>query len=151
MPESEHQTTLGEINEPGPEAGRTDEDKSVAEIARERAAEEARHAKEAAAQAAKDSAEQMHDAADAFDPESFARQIAERIADDLGQAARSVRAADLNGVADDVSDFARRQPALFYGGAALVGFAAARLLKASERAEHDSAKPHEPADPWGAA
>ncbi len=150
MPKSDHQTKLGELNEPGPDAGTSDDEKSVAEIARERAAEEARHAREAAADTAREKAEQVRDAADSFDAESFARQITERIADDLGQAARTVRGADMGSVADDLSDFARRQPALFYGGAAVLGFAAARMLKASERADRDDG--HEPAgsDPWGA-
>lgn len=149
MAKSEHQTKLGEINEPGPDAGEKPDGKSVTEAAKERAAEEARHAREAAAETARETAEEMREAGEAFDPDSFARQITDRVAEDLSHAAQSMRSADLGNLADDLSDFARRQPALFYGGAALLGFAAARMLKASERAEQGDRHDYEASDPWG--
>jgi hypothetical protein len=149
MANPEHQTKLGEINEPGPEGSHKSDEKSVTEAAKERAAEEARHAREAAADTTREKAEQVREAGEAFDPESFARQITERVAEDLSHAAQSMRSADLGSLADDVSDFARRQPALFYGSAALLGFAAARMLKASERAEHGGGYDYGASDPWG--
>jgi hypothetical protein len=133
-------------------------ERSVMEAARERAAGEAHRAQETAAQRTDETAEQVRDAGRSFDEDSFARHATDRVADQLGQAARSMRDADLGTVADDLTDFARRQPLLFFGGAAILGFAAARMLKASERAEatpapdyarRDPAEPYA-SDPWGA-
>ena len=44
-----------------------------------------------------------------------------------------MRDKDLGEVAGDVSDFARRNPLAFLGGAALLGFAGTRIARASER------------------
>lgn len=119
---------------------KTDEkagDDGVVETARKATAEQAEAAKETAAEHASEQAERMRDAADSFDADSFAHAATGRLADGLGEAARSIRDSDLSHVVEDVSDFARRQPLLFFGGAALLGFAAGRMLKASERADHD--------------
>jgi hypothetical protein len=115
---------------------KTDDD-GVVETARKATAEHAEAAKDTAAGHASEQAERMRDAADSFDAGSFAHAATDRLADGLGEAARSIRDTDLSHVAEDVSDFARRQPLLFFGGAALLGFAAGRMLKASERADHD--------------
>jgi hypothetical protein len=115
--------------------GRTS-DKSMLDTARDRAGEEARHARETAAGTTKETADQVREAGEAFGEDSFARAATDRVAEQLDQAARTMREADLRGVGDDLTAFARRQPLLFFGGAALLGFAAARLLKASERADH---------------
>ncbi len=53
------------------------------------------------------------------------------MADSVADAAERMRGMSLNDVARDTTDFARRHPAAFLSGAALVGFAAARFLKAS--------------------
>ncbi len=64
--------------------------------------------------------------------------------DVLGQVAEHLRGADLNSVARDVSDLAKRHPVLALGGAALVGFAAARFLKAGPAPDRETLA----GDPW---
>jgi hypothetical protein len=49
----------------------------------------------------------------------------------LEDAAKNLRQRNVDDLMDDVSRFARSQPALFFGGAMLAGFALARFLKSS--------------------
>jgi hypothetical protein len=56
------------------------------------------------------------------------------MADSLADFADTVRGKDIGGMAGDLGEFARRNPAAFLGGAALAGFAAARMARASQRA-----------------
>ena len=53
------------------------------------------------------------------------------LAESLAEASDSVRGKDLGEMVHDVSDLARRNPLMFLGGAALLGFAAARFAKAT--------------------
>jgi hypothetical protein len=62
-------------------------------------------------------------------------RIAESAADNLQRFSDSLRDRDLDGLLRDAESFARRQPALFIGAAALVGFLAVRFLKASDSVE----------------
>lgn len=129
---------------PTPDAlkeGRDTDDESVTRMARDAAAEQATAAKEAAAARASEQAERVREAGESFDAGSYAHAASEKLADNLSEAARSIRETDLSHLADDVATFARRQPLLFFGGAALLGFAAGRMIKASERAERDT-DPH---------
>ncbi|QAX28106.1 hypothetical protein [Leisingera sp. NJS204] len=71
-------------------------------------------------------------AADAFALGSMQSQAAQMVAGHLEDAAHRVRSLDIEQSVRDVSAFARRNPLLFLGGAALAGFAATRFLKASE-------------------
>ena len=57
------------------------------------------------------------------------------LANTLADASDSVREKDLGEMLDDVTGFARRNPLLFIGGAALLGFAATRFGKASQRSQ----------------
>ncbi len=54
-----------------------------------------------------------------------------QIADGLADASEQIRDKDLGEIVGDLSDFARRNPMVFLGGAALVGFAATRFAKAT--------------------
>jgi hypothetical protein len=62
-------------------------------------------------------------------------RIAESAADNLQRFSDSLRNRDLDGLLRDTESFARRQPAVFIGAAALVGFLAVRFLKASDSVE----------------
>jgi hypothetical protein len=53
------------------------------------------------------------------------------VADQLDTAVRYLRDRDLNHLASDVAESARRRPVLFYGGLFAVGLAASRFFKAS--------------------
>jgi hypothetical protein len=119
-----------------------DEKDGVADVARKTAAEKAADARDAAASTASEQAKRFRQAGESFDEESFAHAATERLADNLSAAARSIRSTDLGHLSDDIASFARRQPLVFFGGAALLGFAAGRMVKASERAEYDADTSH---------
>lgn len=87
-----------------------------------------------------DAAGSIREAGRAFEPGSMANSAAESLADNLTHAASAVRSADLGSLQADVTEFARRNPLVFFGGAAVLGFMAGRLLKASERAEYEPAE-----------
>ena len=53
------------------------------------------------------------------------------MADSMANAADAISSKDLGSVIGDINAFARRNPTAFIGGAALLGFAAARFAKAS--------------------
>jgi uncharacterized protein YjbJ (UPF0337 family) len=61
-----------------------------------------------------------------------------QIADSLADVSEAVHDKDLGEMVDDVSAFARRNPLMFLGGAALLGFAASRLIKASDNDRRSS-------------
>lgn len=61
----------------------------------------------------------------------FAAQYGDKAADGLDRVARYVREGDPKRLLADVQSFGRRQPALMIGGAFLLGFAGARLIKSS--------------------
>ena len=85
---------------------------------------------------------------------------AEWVAEQTERAAGYLHGKDLDRVVEDVEGFARRQPALFVGGAFALGLAAARFLKSSGRggsgrtgrgaATHETASPNLIRSPYGA-
>ena len=107
----------------------------VAAKAKAEAVNAAEHVKDTAAATAEDQAAKLREAGAAFDDNPYARQAAEQISDGLSHLADNIRDADFGTLHQDVSDFARRNPLLFFGGAAALGFVVGRVLKASERAE----------------
>jgi len=77
-------------------------------------------------------AENLRNAAHAFDQETpIAARAIETAASYIDEAADKVREGSLNELMDNVTAFARRQPAAFLGLSVLAGFAAVRFLKAS--------------------
>ena len=60
---------------------------------------------------------------------------AETIGERIESAAHHLRDRPISELAHDVENFARREPAIFFGGAFLLGFVAARFLKSSAREE----------------
>ncbi|GLO69275.1 hypothetical protein MACH17_07920 [Phaeobacter inhibens] len=111
-------------------------------------------AEEAQAQAAGEAAAVAR-AADAAASElpqgSFQAEAAQQLAQGLEQFADKVRTADLDKVLRDTGDFARKNPMLFLGGAALLGFAATRFLKSTAPEEDRAATSADDItdDPWG--
>lgn len=75
-------------------------------------------------------ADAAHDAAADFDEGSLQHEALERVSGFLEDTARSLRSADLESTAQEVTTFARRHPVAFLAGAATLGFAASRLLGA---------------------
>ena len=112
-------------------------------------------AERAAAQARDHAAQKVTNAANAanaagaqFEGDSLQARAAHQVADQVEGIAARLRSADLNTITRDVSQFARQNPALFVGGAALLGFAATRFLKARDPEPVDYASAA--GDPWGA-
>lgn len=134
--------------------------KPMTEEAKEKAAELARQAKTAARDVAQDAAAAAKEQAE-MAKSSVADEVSgvasalrtaaaemrsgspqERtfgqIAEGLADASEAMRNKDLSEMVQDVSAFARRNPLVFLGGAALIGFAATRFARASgERDMHD--------------
>ena len=81
-----------------------------------------------------------------FEQGSVQAKAADQIADHLQDAAAVLRQTDLNAAAKKATAFARENPVLFLGGAALLGFAAARFMKASDRSTDAAQTPD--TDPW---
>lgn len=63
----------------------------------------------------------------------------ERAAGQVDRLSSFVQGQDLRHTTHDLENFARRQPALFLGGAFLLGVAGARFLKSSQRADEEYA------------
>src|SRR5215212_8946033 len=61
----------------------------------------------------------------------FAAQYGDKAAQSLDRVARYLRDQDPKRLLNDMQNFGRRQPALMIGGALLLGFAGARLIKTS--------------------
>ncbi len=114
---------------------------------------EADRAANTARDAAVDKARNVANAADAaaseFEPGSLQARAAQQVADQVEGFANKLRSSDLQTVTRDVSDFARKNPALFIGAAAMLGFAATRFLKARDPQRVDYH--HDDSDPWAAA
>jgi ATP-dependent Lon protease len=77
-------------------------------------------------------ADAIHRAAGEFDADvpQAARYI-RRAGSELSTVAKAVRERDVRELVAEVEDVARRQPALFFGGAVILGFATLRFLKSS--------------------
>jgi hypothetical protein len=73
-------------------------------------------------------------------------RYADRASERFERAADYLRTADPKQAVRDVEGFARREPGLFFGGAFLLGLAAARFLKSSQRSSWDRADA-----PWNEA
>ncbi|WP_299793863.1 hypothetical protein [uncultured Marivita sp.] len=88
-------------------------------------------AKDAAADEVKSVASALRTAAEEMRSGSPQERTFSQIAEGLADASDAVRDKDLGEMVGAVSDFARRNPMVFLGSAALIGFAATRFAKAS--------------------
>ena len=73
----------------------------------------------------------LRSAADEMRSGSAAERTFSQIADGLADASEAMRDKDLGQIVNTLTEFARRNPMLTMGGAALLGFAATRFAKAS--------------------
>jgi hypothetical protein len=80
------------------------------------------------AQTLKSSSQQLRD-----QQESGMGKYADQAANKIEELSRYLENASLNDVAGRIENFARREPALFIGGAVALGFLGARFLKSSQR------------------
>lgn len=102
--------------------------------------------RDTASQRVSNTAAAANAAAGHFDPASLQAEALHGIADRVDEFAARLRQGDVSALASEVGDFARRNPALFIGAAALAGFAATRFLKARGPAP---AAAFDDTDPWG--
>ncbi|PYE83718.1 hypothetical protein [Pseudoroseicyclus aestuarii] len=121
----------------------------MADAARERVGEMASEARQKAWDYGRDTkndvasetskvAEALRKAADDLHAGSPQEKLIARAADGIADGAEALREMELDEIAHEVNDFARRNPIGFLGGAALLGFAAARFVKSSaRRADYD--------------
>lgn len=102
---------------------------------RDEAAARADSAKAGVAGEVSDVASALRKAADDMRDGSAQERTFGQIASTLADVSDTIRDKDLGQVANEVSDFAKRNPLLFIGGVALAGFAATRFAMASARSE----------------
>lgn len=76
----------------------------------------------------RDAADQLRSMADDAPP-GIVSDITHQVGDGLASVAATVDREGVQGLADDLRGFARRQPALFLAGAGVAGFLVARLLR----------------------
>jgi hypothetical protein len=150
------------------------EQTSSQEAVRQKAGETAEKAREAGAEAVHQAAGQgaafldeqrthvaevMHHCSDAFrtaaddlrqkhDPNLAS--CAQALADRLDKGSNYMRNRQFQGIREDVENFARRQPQLFYGGLLVAGLVLSRFLKASSQTPSDSESPWTRREPEGA-
>jgi hypothetical protein len=74
-------------------------------------------------------ADELREMSDNGKPDSTAAAVVRQVADGGRQAAAHLENRGPEGIVEDLRDFARRKPGLFLAGAAVAGFAAARLGK----------------------
>ncbi|MEE4119747.1 MAG: hypothetical protein V2I65_12085 [Paracoccaceae bacterium] len=104
-------------------------------IARDEANARVGRAADGAAAEAERAATAAEDAAGDYPDRAMPGRTLEGVSAFLEDTAHSLRRADLESVADDVTRFARRHPLTFLAGAAAIGFAAARLARAAPQGD----------------
>jgi hypothetical protein len=109
----------------------------LADTARERAEEESRRRRD-------DVADYLHDLADAFGSATAtleerqrkgAAYCTRRVGDEIGRMGNRVEGQDVGHFFSEVEGFARRRPALFFGGAFLLGYGLTLMLAQPAREE----------------
>ncbi len=107
------------------------EARSRYESAKSLASDRTAAAKDSAASQVSRLASALKDARSDLEPGSIGDQVFDSAADTLSGFASSIQGKSIGTIMNDVSEFGRRNPAAFLGGAVLVGFAIARFAKAS--------------------
>lgn len=103
----------------------------AANAAKDQVTSSANTAKDTVAGEVDSVADAMRDASEDLMDGSPQERATGQAADTLDHAADMIRDIDLVELVDATTSFARRNPAMFLGGAALLGFALARFTKAS--------------------
>lgn len=102
--------------------------------ARDAVTEQSERAKETAADEMSRTARGLHAAADELEGSPLQQDLLREAADGLKHLSESLEGKSIGAMAREFSDFGRRNPAAFLGGAALAGFALARFARASAAA-----------------
>ena len=114
-----------------------DETVSTAKGLKDKAVKEASHraeaGKDSVADEISDIGNALRRASDELRSGSPQERTFGQMAGALADVSDRIREKDLGEIAGDLSDFARRNPLAFLGGAALLGFAGTRFVRASQR------------------
>ena len=108
---------------------------SAADTAKKEAQARAESARDGVADEVKTVASALRDASEDLRSGTPHERAIGQMAGTLADASDAIRNQDLGEMVNSVSDFARKNPAVFLSSAALLGFAAARFAKASDSAE----------------
>lgn len=109
------------------------------------AQEQAEHARSEAIDTVESAASAADAAGREIDSDSLQAAALNQIGDQISSVAAQLRDKPVDEMVDDVAVFARTNPLLFLGGAALIGFAAARFIKSGEGSH---AAREDETDPW---
>ncbi|PVA08191.1 hypothetical protein [Thalassorhabdomicrobium marinisediminis] len=93
----------------------------------------AESARQTAVEQADTYADAVHDAEQNFDPNSLQAEALRQVSSTIEGFTSQLRDKPVDEMLDDAAVFARRNPLLVLTGAAVLGFAAARFMKASPR------------------
>lgn len=118
---------------------------AIAQDAASAAAKQADAAKSSVAEEVSGVASALRTAAEEMRAGSPQERTFGQIAEGLADASDALREKDLSTMVQELSAFARKNPMVFLGGAALIGFAATRFAKASSDAT--SKLPQAPTNP----
>ena len=110
---------------------------SAARTVQDEATHYADRSKETAAREVRGVASALRTAADELRDGSPQERTFSQLADGLADVSDTIRDKDLGEVVSGLNSFARRNPLLFLGGAALAGFAATRFARATARDPQD--------------
>lgn len=108
--------------------------RDLAQTAQTEATNYAYQARDTAADEVKGVASALRTAADELRSGSPQERSFSQLADGLADVSDSMRDKDLGEMVSDLNGFAKRNPMVFLGGAALLGFVATRFAKASSEA-----------------
>ena len=103
------------------------------ETAKRKGAQRAEFAKSSVADEVGGIGSALRTAADEMRSGSPQERTMGQIAEGFADASDAIRGKDLGELVEQATSFARRNPMVFLGGAALLGFAATRFAKASDR------------------
>lgn len=120
--------------------GRVQEQASeTADRARQKATENLSHQKERATSQLDSVTSALHTTSDSLrdQQQDSIASIVDSAADQVERLSSYVRSRSVGELMDDVQDVARREPALFIGGAAMLGIIGARFLKSSQRQRYE--------------
>ncbi len=87
------------------------------------------NARKGAADQGDRAASALHDRADSLDEDGVQRRLLKSLAGGMESLSTRVREGSISQVISDAENFARRNPMLFIAGAALAGFAIARMTQ----------------------
>jgi ElaB/YqjD/DUF883 family membrane-anchored ribosome-binding protein len=126
---------LNEVRDTAQETAKTV--RETAGVMREQAGEAAGTMRRSAADTGEKVASAIRDRAEQQDDDSVQRRLLESVAGGMDSLSHRVREGSLSQLVADAEGFARRNPLLFVAGAALAGFAIARMTQG--RSDHDEA------------